>query len=260
MFYLVVALGLVNLFIAAFMVGTLKHKHDVIDIVWGMGFIGSAMLSLMLGAHGNSVSWVMTALVTVWGVRLSTHLIRRNSGKPEDFRYADMRKKFNPATFHIRMFITVYLLQFGLNYLIGLPIIVANLEGNAVWNLFSFAGILVWVVGFAFEAIGDRQLRDFRNNPANKGHLIEIGLWRYSRHPNYFGEAVQWWGIWLMAASNSQNLVLIVSPITITFLLLFVSGVPLLEQKYAGRPDWEVYKAKTSMFFPLPPKKEPPKH
>ena len=153
------------------------------------------------------------------------------------------------------MFVQIYLLQFFLNYLINLPTIVRNLEDLQDWNILATIGLLVWLTGFFFESVGDSQLRKFKADPANKGNLMTRGLWRYTRHPNYFGEATQWWGICLMAISDGRYIWLLVSPLAITLFLLFVSGVPMLEKKYAGRPDWEAYKAVTSKFFPLPVKR-----
>lgn len=119
-------------------------------------------------------------------------------------------------------------------------------------GIFDFVGILVWLTGFLFETIGDAQLASFRKNPANKEKLIQTGLWKYTRHPNYFGEVILWWGIWLFTIGVGQAWLGLIGPVVITLLILFVSGVPMLEKKYEGRPDWEAYKKKTSRFFPMP--------
>lgn len=152
------------------------------------------------------------------------------------------------------MFFKVYMLQFLLNVLIGVTVIVSNLQDIPDWSFRTGAGAVLWAAGFFFEAAGDAQLKKFKSDPANKGKLMTIGLWSWSRHPNYFGESLQWWGLFVMAADSAARLLLIVSPLTITGLLLFVSGVPLLEKKYEGRSDWEIYKKRTSKFVPLPPR------
>ena len=253
--YGLIGAGLLVFFIMTFFVAKSQKNNGLIDIVWGLGFVVSSLMSYFVGNPTGTVPRVMTLLVAIWGLRLSFYLARRNLGKPEDFRYADMRAKWDPRTFHIRMFIQIYLLQLVLNYIINLTTIVTNLEDQSSWGLLATLGVIVWIIGFIFESVGDAQLRKFRTVPANKGKLITTGLWRYTRHPNYFGEATQWWGLYLMAVNEGRFLLLIVSPLVITFFLLYVSGVPLLERKFAGRPDWEVYKAKTSRFVPWFPKK-----
>lgn len=252
--YGVVAAVLFVFFALTFFVAQARKNHGLIDIVWGMGFIVSAGLSYAAGQPRGPVPLLMTLLVSLWGLRLTIHLARRNIGKPEDYRYANMRATWNPRTFPIRMFVQIYLLQLVLNFLINLPTIVTNLQGQTAWGPLAMAGLFVWLVGFFFESVGDWQLKRFRADPVNKGRLITGGLWRYSRHPNYFGEATQWWGLFCLAVSGNGRYWLVLSPVLITFFLLYVSGVPMLEKKYAGRPDWEAYKSRTSKFVPLPPR------
>ncbi|NLO37063.1 MAG: DUF1295 domain-containing protein [Clostridiaceae bacterium] len=252
---LIVLAALLGFFTVAYLVARQQKNNGLVDVFWGLGFVFSALVALWLGRPSGALPYVVTALVAVWGLRLTWYLARRNWGKPEDYRYANMRKTWNPATFELRMFVQIYLLQLALNFVINLPAIVINLKDQPGWTWFTTIGLLVWLTGFSFEVVGDRQMRQFKANPANRGKLITTGLWRYTRHPNYFGEALLWWGIFLMAASHGQHLWLVISPLVITLFLLFVSGVPMLEKKYAGRPDWEAYKAQTSCFFPLPPRK-----
>lgn len=254
---LIILGALLVFFTVTFAIAQAQKNNGLIDIAWGLGFVFSAWLSYLVGRPAGLVPLLITACVTVWGVRLTWHLARRNLGKPEDFRYANMRETWNQATFYLRMFVQIYLLQLILSYLINLPTIVSNLLGHAEWGVLAAIGLLVWLVGFFFEAVGDRQLKDFKADPINRGKLMTQGLWTYSRHPNYFGEATQWWGIFLMAISGNNRYWLIVSPILITLFLVFVSGVPLLERKYAGRPDWESYKQRTSKFIPFFPRKKP---
>ncbi len=248
--YVYIGIGLFVFFALTFLIAQSQKNNGIIDIVWGLGFVFSAILSYVIGQPEGLVPKVMTLLVTIWGLRLSFYLAKRNLGKPEDFRYADMRARWDPKTFHLRMFVQIYLLQLVLNYLINLTTIVTNLQDQTGWHVLSTLGVIVWIIGFLFESIGDSQLRRFKTIPANKGRLITTGLWRYTRHPNYFGEATQWWGLYLLAVGDGRFLFLIISPLLITLFLLYVSGVPMLERKYAGRPDWEAYKSRTSKFFP----------
>lgn len=247
--------GLFGFFLLTFIVAQLQKNNGLIDVAWGAGFVFSTLVSFFLGRPQGPIALLVSALVIVWGVRLTFYLAKRNLGQPEDFRYADMRRQWNPKTFYLRMFVQIYLLQLGLNAVINLPVIVSNLQDPPGFGLVAVLGLAVWLVGFSFEVVGDAQLRRFKKNPANKGKLIQRGLWRYTRHPNYFGEATLWWGLFLIAASPGQNVWLIVSPLVISLLLLFVSGVPLLERKYEGRADWEAYKKKTNKFFPGPPRR-----
>ena len=253
--YLIIGFILLAFFFLTFLVAQRIKNNGLIDVIWGIGFIVTAITSYILGQPSGIAPIIMVVCVLIWGSRLSYYLIRRNVGKPEDFRYKKMRDTWNPQTFYVRMFIQIYLLQFVLNYIINLPVIVTNLEGSVVFGWVFAAGLVLWIVGFIFEAVGDYQLKQFKAKSSSKGKLITTGLWRYTRHPNYFGEAVQWWGIFIMALSGNTRFWLIISPIVITFFLVFVSGVPMLEKKYAGRADWEAYKKKTRMFIPWVPKK-----
>lgn len=253
--YLILGVILLAFFFLTFLVAQRIKNNGLIDVIWGIGFIVTAITSYILGQPSGIAPIIMVVCVLIWGSRLSYYLIRRNVGKPEDFRYKKMRDTWNPQTFYVRMFIQIYLLQFVLNYIINLPVIVTNLEGSVVFGWVFAAGLVLWIIGFIFEAVGDYQLKQFKAKSSSKGKLITTGLWRYTRHPNYFGEAVQWWGIFIMALSGNTRFWLIISPIVITFFLVFVSGVPMLEKKYAGRADWEAYKKKTPMFIPWIPKK-----
>lgn len=252
--YLIVYAVLFIGFCVTFLIGKQSKKHDLIDIFWGLGFVLSAIFSWFLGTK-SVVATVLTILTLIWGARLSWHLGRRNVGKPEDFRYQAMRERWTDK-FELMMFFRMYLLQFVLNVIIGFPIVYTNLEKAETHNVLLYIGLGIWLIGFLFEAIGDEQLRRFKLKTENKGKLIQSGLWTWTRHPNYFGESMIWWGVFIISLSvDLMRFWLVFSPLTITLLLLFVSGVPMLEAKYEGRADWEAYKKRTSKFFPLPPKK-----
>jgi steroid 5-alpha reductase family enzyme len=249
-YYVFLAFILLGYMTAWFLISLLKKRNDIADIAWGLGFVLMAWLSLYISGF-SSKALLVNSLVTVWGLRLAWHIYLRNKGKIEDYRYLAWRKEWG-KWFIPRSYLQVYLLQGLFLFLIIQPVILINKSMGAI-GILDFFGILVWMVGFYFESVGDAQLKQFVSNPANKGKIMDQGLWRYTRHPNYFGEVVQWWGIWLLALSIPNGYITIIGPLTITVLILFVSGIPMLEKKYAGRPDWEEYKKRTSVFFPLPP-------
>ena len=240
---------------AWFLIALVARRNDLADVAWGLGFIAIALWLFQRAEEPSLRQYVASALVLVWGLRLAWHIARRNlrPGKTEDARYAAWRREWG-KWFVPRTFLQVFMLQGLFMLLISLPVIImGSLEGPA-FGILDFAGVAVWLFGFAFESIGDAQLAAFLADPANRGHIMSSGLWRYTRHPNYFGEATMWWGLGIMALSVSGGWLGLVGPVTITWLLTMVSGIPLTEKGRAGKPEWEAYKAKTSAFVPLPPK------
>ncbi|MFA5894859.1 MAG: DUF1295 domain-containing protein [Candidatus Shapirobacteria bacterium] len=228
-----------------FGMSVVQKRNDVADVAWGVGFIIVAWASFSIG-EGTIKAIIVNIMVTIWGGRLARHIYFRNKNKPEDYRYLEWRKTWK--NFYLRSFLQVFLLQGILLYIISLPVILINLSQNQ-WRTIDFVGIILWMIGFWFESTADSQLRKFIANKKNKGKIMNVGLWKYSRHPNYFGEVTMWWGIWLMSLSYG-GFWTIVGPGMITYLIVFVSGVPLLEKKFAGRKDWEIYKSKTSVLVP----------
>lgn len=253
-YYLTVGLILLCYMTAWFFVAQIKRRNDIADIAWGLGFVLIAWSTFALAQSPGVWALITNLLVTFWGARLAWHIGTRNRKKSEDYRYQEMRQRWG-RWFVPRSYLEVFLLQGALLFLVAFPIMSINQsdQGQSTW--LGILGVAVWLVGFLFETIGDWQLAQFIKNPQNKGKIIQSGLWRYSRHPNYFGEVVLWWGIFLISLSLPSGWRSIIGPLTITTLILFVSGVPLLEKKYAGRPDFEKYKRQTSVFFPLPVKK-----
>ncbi|RPJ02845.1 MAG: DUF1295 domain-containing protein [Candidatus Aminicenantes bacterium] len=238
---------------AVFVLAQARGNNGIVDIAWGFGFIVvTAALFAREPALFPAKALIM-ALVLVWGLRLSVHIVRRNWGKPEDFRYAAMRRKWGKAV-RVKAFFFVFMLQGLLMLVVSLPVTVVFSSPARPLGALDIIGALVFGAGFVFETVGDRQLAAHLSDPANKGRLMTRGLWATTRHPNYFGEATLWWGMGLIALQSPNGWIALIGPLTITFLLVFVSGVPLLEKKYAGRPDWEAYKARTPMFFPRLPK------
>lgn len=240
-----------------FVASLVFRRADIADIAWGLGFVViSAWLLVRPDAPGNVRQWIVTALVALWGLRLAWHVARRNlrPGHGEDARYAAWRRSWG-ATFVVRSYLQVFLLQGLFMLLIALPVLVSGSARGSETGVFDVLGLGIWLVGFASEAFGDAQLAAFLSEPSNRGHIMDRGLWGWTRHPNYFGEATMWWGLAVIALGVPGGWIAFVGPLTITWLLLKVSGVPLLEKSKAGQPEWEDYKSRTSIFFPLPPRR-----
>ena len=236
-----------------FVVSLIKKRNDVADVAWGLGFVLMTWASFLLSGDSGTRGILVGALVSIWGLRLAWHIHVRNKGKAEDYRYLAWRKEWG-KWFYLRSYVQVYLLQGTLLFLIVLPVLWINKNAGTDIGLLDLLGVAVWLVGFYFEAVGDAQLARFIKNPVNQGKLMQGGLWAYTRHPNYFGEVTQWWGIWIVALSVPNGWLSIIGPITITFLILKVSGIPMLEKKMEENPEFAEYKRKTSVFLPLPRK------
>jgi steroid 5-alpha reductase family enzyme len=231
-----------------------RRRLDIVDIAWGGGFIVAALVSLMMGPRGP-LQYLVTGLVIIWGIRLGSYIFKRViASKDEDPRYADMRKKWKGGA-AINAYFRIFVVQGILATIVSMSVITINLSDQTKILPIVGLGVVIWMVGFLFESTGDRQLHDHLANPKNKGKLMTSGLWKYTRHPNYFGEALQWWGIATICLSVPLGILGMVSPLVITFLLLFVSGVPLTEKRFEGRPGWAQYKQRTSVFIPLPPRR-----
>jgi steroid 5-alpha reductase family enzyme len=194
----------------------------------------------------------------LWGLRLSLYILARKWGKPEDWRYAQWRSEWMQQGydyFMARSLLQIFLLQGVFMMLVAMPIVALYLDGAGL-VLPIIIGTLVWLVGFLFESIGDLQLYLFKQHPGNKDKIMTSGLWRFTRHPNYFGEVTQWWGLWLLTLGTTWWWAALISPIVITFLILKVSGITMLEKKYAGNPEFQAYKQRTSAFLPWIPRKK----
>lgn len=231
-----------------FVLALIARDNSIVDIFWGPGFILIAVYSLIQFPEADLRKWIVTALVTLWGVRLSVHIFFRNKGKGEDFRYLQWRQTWN--FFILRSYFQIFLLQGFLMCIIAFPIYYINFHSMEILGFLDTLGLVLFGTGFFIEAVSDYQLAEFRKKPENKGKLITTGLWAISRHPNYFGEALIWWGIATYALSVHGGWVTLISPLVITFLLRFVSGVPMLEKKLCNHPDWDEYKSKTAAFVP----------
>ncbi len=231
-----------------FVLALVLKDNSIIDIFWGLGFVTVALFLLYPFDSLNFTKTLFSLLLFAWALRLAIHIGVRNLGKGEDFRYANWRKTWK--NFILRSYFQVFMLQGSMMLIISLPLIAvlgSDFSGNIT---FTLIGTLVFATGFITETVSDYQLQQFRKNTSNKGHLIKTGLWKYSRHPNYFGEALLWWGFWIISIPDSYWFITILSPVTITILLRYVSGVPMMEEKYRDHPEWEEYKTKTPVFVP----------
>jgi steroid 5-alpha reductase family enzyme len=238
-----------------YLLSNILKRSDIVDIGWGLGFIIITLTSLLLTTNITTQMLIITSLVTVWGVRLAIHIYLRNKGKDEDFRYKNFKKKWGKG-FWWKSYINIFLLQGFLMILISIPIIYRFTYPTQPLTVLDYVGIAVWLFGFLFELISDFQLSKFikqKKEGNTKGRFLKSGLWSLSRHPNYFGEVVLWWGIWLLAIdlSSPYSLLTIIGPLTITYFIIKVSGVPLLEEKYMGNEEWEEYKKEVPIFVPL---------
>lgn len=250
--YAFIASALFVYMTAWFAVACIAKRNDVADIAWGLGFVVMGWIAFTFSDYSMR-SVLVNVLVTVWGVRLAWHIARRNLRKPEDSRYAAWRASWN--YFYLRSYVQIFLLQGVFLYIILLPVSFIHASASVPLTLLDATGAAIWIIGFLFESVSDHQLKQFLKDPAHKGKIMDQGLWAYSRHPNYFGEVLQWWGIFLIAMSLPFGYITIIGPLLITFLILCVSGVPMLEKKYAGRSDFEAYKKRTSVFVPFPKKR-----
>jgi len=228
---------------------------SVIDYFWGFGFIIIVLLGFGLGSGFIDRRSLITLLVVIWGVRLSTYLLRRNLGKGEDYRYQAFRAAAG-ANYWWTSFFKVFALQGLIMVAIATPLWAALTSPNpATLTVLDLAGVVLWCIGMIFETIGDAQLAAFRRDPANKGKVLRTGLWRYTRHPNYFGEAVLWWGYGLIGLAAAGGWWTIYAPAVMTLLLIKVSGVSLLEQSLIHRkPGYAEYVRSTNAFVPWRPR------
>ena len=236
-----------------FLLALVRRDNSIVDVAWGLGFISVAFTTLFLSEEHSALKWFVNLLVVTWGMRLAIRIFLRNRGKGEDFRYKKWRQDWG-KNWVLKSYLRVFLVQGFFMLLISLPVIIVNASTDGVFGLLAVIGGLVWLTGFFFEVIGDYQLDDFVKDPANKGKVLDSGLWRYSRHPNYFGEVVQWWGIFIIGLGVAYGWLGIISPLTITLLILKVSGIPLLEKTLSKNPAYLEYQKRTSSFIPLPPK------
>lgn len=248
------AIVIALLMTAVWLVSLRLRDASIIDLVWGLGFVVVVWTATI---RSESRTWLLPVLTTIWGLRLSLYLAWRNHGQPEDHRYQAMRRHHGRA-FPLVSLLTVFALQGVVMWVVSLPLQAGSLPGGAEWPVLKVIGILLWAVGLLFEATGDWQLARFRSDPQNAGRVLDTGLWRYTRHPNYFGDFLVWWGLYLVAVSTSQAWWTVIGPAVMSVFLMRVSGVTLLEKTLRQtRPQYVDYIERTNAFFPGRPRARP---
>jgi steroid 5-alpha reductase family enzyme len=252
--FLDIGLVVLALMTLMWLISLYLKNSSIVDIFWGTGFVIIAWTTFFLTPDGSIPRKILlSSLVTLWGLRLSIHIFIRNHAKPEDFRYQVWRKAAGTAWWW-RSFFKVFLLQGVLMWIISTPLLAAQLSNQPLFWL-DYLAIPVWLIGFFFETAGDGQLARFKADPANKGKILDTGVWRYTRHPNYFGDSTQWWAYFLIAAA-AGGWWTVFSPIIMTILLMRVSGVTLLEKSLReAKPGYKEYIDSTSEFIPWFPRK-----
>ena len=245
--------------LGGWLISLLRRNVTIVDSLWGLGFVLIAWNTFFLSEGFSGRTTLIAVLTTLWGMRLSVHLSIRNWGAGEDRRYGQWREK-SGRKFWLTSLFKVFLLQAVFLWVISMVLQFGQLSsapGHFVW--LDGLGVLVWGVGFVFEVVADRQLARFKSDPANRGRVMDRGLWAYSRHPNYFGEFLIWWGFFLITLATPGNWWTVVSPLVITAVLLKMTGIPLTESSIVKtRPGYKEYIRRTSPFIPWFPRKEAP--
>ena len=246
------------LMLVTWLISLVVRDASIVDLVWGLGFVLVAW-AVRITVDGNDArQWLLVGMVTIWGLRLSGYLAWRNLGHGEDYRYRAMRKRWG-SRFGLVSLVTVFALQGVLMWIVSIGVQLGQVPRTPGLGVLAGVGVLVWAVGLGFEAIGDTQLARFKGDPANAGTTMDRGLWRYTRHPNYFGDALVWWGIALVATESGLGAFGLIGAAVMTLFLRRVSGVTLLEKSLVKRrAGYEDYVARTSPFVPRPPRRLPP--
>lgn len=246
--YLIMILAPVLMIHLFYLTAVIKKDLSVIDTAWGLGFVLISFVGVILSDFSNPRELLISAMVLIWGLRLAVFIHFRNHKRPEDFRYAQWRKDWGDKTNLIAYF-KVYWLQLVLMVIVAAPIFEAHHNDETALSGLNYLGVVLWAVGLIWESVGDYQKSQFKKDPQNKNKIMTKGLWSLSRHPNYFGESLLWWGIALVTVSQNRYLGLIGSTF-ITFLLWKVSGVPMAEKKEEKNPAYQAYKAQTPALIP----------
>jgi steroid 5-alpha reductase family enzyme len=229
---------------------------SIVDIFWGPGFAVAAWVSFALAGGAPARKWLVALLTTIWALRLGLYLFWRKRGHGEDPRYTALINHLGPEKRHRTTLTRVFLLQGVIMWVVALPVVAAPVWREPALGPFAYTGAALWLVGFLFESVGDWQMARFKADPANKGKVMDRGLWRWTRHPNYFGDACVWFGLWLIACDHPLGWALVISPLLMTYFLVKVTGKALLERRLKrANPEYAAYIARTSGFFPLPPRR-----
>lgn len=254
---LVNAAVVAGMMLCVWTVSLLSKDVSIVDLVWGAGFVVIAWVSFLITGLPTPQKWIIVGLASLWGLRLSGYLAWRNLGKPEDYRYREMREKHGSG-FPLRSLFTVFGLQGMIMWIVSLPLQTGQIQNNQDRiGILAVLGMVLWCIGFLFESIGDWQLARFKSDPANAGQVMDRGLWRYTRHPNYFGDFLVWWGLYCVSFGRGTAWWSVIGPIVMSVFLMRVSGVTLLESSLKTRKKgYEAYIRRTHAFFPFPPKRE----
>ena len=262
----IAAIALFSYMVVAFIVGTIKKNNGLVDIFYGPGYFVLTftffITDLLINGSTSFQKIIVVILVFLWALRLAIYVYTRNHGKPEDYRYTAMRERWK-TNIVLKSLLKIYLFQGLVILIVDIPawfvIISDNLIFSSAFDFYGITlwlGITVWAVGFLFETIGDWSLYHFLQNPENKGKIMDRGLWKYTQHPNYFGEVTQWWGLFVIALGVPFGFITFFGPTYITFMIIKVSGVRLLDKRFEKDDKYAEYKRRTSTFLPWFPKKE----
>lgn len=252
---LIAAITIAVVMVTTWIISLIIKNASIVDIVWGAGFAVTSWVLVATVDGDSGRQTLLAVMVGLWGMRLALYLAKRNLGHGEDWRYKAMRKK-KGKNFGIISLVTVFGLQGALMWTVSLPVIIGNADDSPGVGPIAVMGILLWIVGLTFEAVGDYQLAKFKKDPANATKVMDKGLWSLTRHPNYFGDALLWWGIGIVGAETGTGIFGFIGPVVMTFFLLKISGVPMLERSLSRRREgYADYVARTSGFIPRPPKK-----
>lgn len=231
-----------------YLIGQLKRDMSIVDIAWGSTIALLALATIVLSGNASSHHLLVVGAIMIWGARLTVHIASRKWGKPEDARYTVLRNRWGKWQPLIALF-AVFILQAVLAVIMATPALVSAWHvGPVVW--FDLIGLSIWALGMTFEVLADLQLAAFINNPGNKGKILTTGVWSLSRHPNYFGEITLWWGVSIMTLHTNYGWISLASPLLIMFLLLYVSGIPMLERQFESNPEYQMYKKTTPALIP----------
>jgi len=248
--FLLTAFLLLCFMTLAFLLALKMQDNSIVDVAYGLGFVLIGWSSWIAYGSGEARQLLLLAMVSLWGLRLAGHIaLRKQNEEGEDPRYRQWRESWG-KTFVWRSFLQIYMLQGAVIYLVASPLLLVINDTGAPLGWLDMLGVLIWLFGFAFQVVGDWQLLQFKRDRRNRGRIMQHGLWRFTRHPNYFGEAILWWGAFLIALGVQHGWLAIISPLLIDFLLLKVSGIPMLEERYAGNKEFQLYKQRTNAFFP----------
>jgi steroid 5-alpha reductase family enzyme len=237
-----------------FVLSLVKKRADIVDTAWGLGFILISTISLLYQEYLTDRMILVFFLILFWGIRLALHIYSRNKGKEEDYRYQQLKKDWGKS-FLVKSYFQIFLLQGLFMIVVSLPTIFVSAFSYKSIGLLDIVGLLIWIVGFIIESTADKQLEKFlalKREGKTSERFANVGLWKYSRHPNYFGEITQWWGMGIIALSVPFGYISLLGPIFISYLIVFVSGIPLLEKKFENEKEWGKYVKNTNKLIPLP--------